>query len=121
MIIRFIKSLRWAVAGWRTFFGKERNGQIQLVVAFVVTGMGFLLNITRMEWIVIILCISVVLILEMLNTSIEKLCNLITTEFHPQIKIIKDVCAGAVLTAAMASFIVGLLIFIPYFLRLISE
>ncbi len=121
MIIRFIKSLRWAVAGWNAFFGKERNGQMQLVAAIVVAGLGFLLNITRMEWIVIILCISIVLILEMLNTAIEKLCNLITTEFHPEIKTIKDVCAGAVLTAAVASFIVGLLIFIPYVLRLISE
>jgi diacylglycerol kinase len=49
----------------------------------------------------------------MINTAIEKLCDLVTTDFDPRIKIIKDVAAGAVLMASVFSLLVGLIIFIP--------
>ena len=61
----------------------------------------------------IILCIGIVLSLEIVNTSIEKLCNFLTTDFHPSIKIIKDVSAGAVLLFSLVSIVVACIIFLP--------
>ncbi|MFM2326878.1 MAG: hypothetical protein RIR31_1080, partial [Bacteroidota bacterium] len=47
------------------------------------------------------------------NTAIEKLCDIVHKDFHPQIKIIKDMAAGAVLIAAISSLITGVIIFVP--------
>jgi diacylglycerol kinase len=49
----------------------------------------------------------------MINTAIEKLCDVVHKDFHPQIKIIKDMAAGAVLIAAISSLITGVVIFVP--------
>jgi len=65
------------------------------------------------EWLFIILCSTLVLMLEMINTAIEQLCDLVTMEDHPLIKTIKDVSAAAVLLAAAASVATGLIIFLP--------
>ncbi len=68
----------------------------------------------------LLLCTGLVISLEMLNSAIERICNMYTTEFHPAIKIIKDIAAAAVLWSALISLVVGLLIFLPYLLRLIQ-
>jgi diacylglycerol kinase len=49
----------------------------------------------------------------MMNSVMERFCDMVTTGFHPKIKVIKDVAAGAVLVAALFSLIIGLVIFIP--------
>jgi undecaprenol kinase/diacylglycerol kinase (ATP) len=95
------------------FFRRERNGQIQGVVAVITVAAGFFWGVSRMEWIALLLCTALVISLEMLNSAIERICNLYTTEFHPAIKIIKDMAAAAVLWAALIAFVVGLLIFLP--------
>ena len=71
-----------------------------------------------MEWLVVVLCITVVLTLEMINTAIEKLCDVVQPDYHPQIKIIKDIAAGAVLIAALGSIIIGAIIFVPKIIAL---
>jgi undecaprenol kinase len=56
----------------------------------------------------------------MLNSAIERVCNMYTTEFHPVIKIIKDVAAAAVLWSALISLIIGVIIFLPYVIHLFA-
>jgi diacylglycerol kinase len=110
---KFIKSLNHALHGIRMFFLQERNGMIQLTVAALAGLLGFLFAISAHQWLIILFCIGLVLSLEMLNSALEKLCNLVSKDLHPGIKAIKDVAAGAVLVASVFSLIAGLIIFIP--------
>ena len=111
---RFITRVRYALQGWTAFFAKETHGQIQLVVAILVVAAGFYFSISNTEWMLLLLCMGLVLALEMVNTAIEKLADRLHPEHHPQIGLVKDVAAGAVLWASVISVVIGLLIFIPY-------
>jgi diacylglycerol kinase len=101
------------------FFSKERNGRIQAGIALVVILLSFMLAISYLEWAVILICIGAVLSLEMLNSAIEKLCDLVQREYHPIIKIIKDISAAAVLWASMISAMIGTIILLPKILSLL--
>lgn len=91
----------------------ERNFKIQLTLFSVVIALAAHFNISKSEWIAIVISSATVLGLEMLNSSIEKLCNLTTSEENETIKWIKDVSAGAVLIVSAGALAVGCLIFIP--------
>lgn len=94
--------------------GKEPNFRIQISMAVLVIIFGLYCGISRTEWCLVIGCCAMVLILELLNSAIEKLCDHVSTEINPTVKFIKDVCAGAVLIASIASALIGLIIFAPY-------
>ncbi|HEV7330356.1 MAG TPA: diacylglycerol kinase family protein [Flavisolibacter sp.] len=116
----FIRSLSYAWQGIVQFFLRERNGQIQGVLALLVIAAGAFFGITKTEWLAILGCTALVISLEMLNSAIEKVCNMYTTEFHPAIKTIKDVAAAAVLWSAVFSLVIGCIIFLPYISRLFA-
>lgn len=116
--MNLIEAIKYAVNGIRVFFTTERNGQIQSGTALLVIFLGFILEIDKIEWAVILFCIMLVISFEMINTAIEKLCNLVHPDFNPQIKIIKDLSAGAVLVAAILSAIIGIAIFFPRIMAL---
>jgi diacylglycerol kinase len=71
-------------------------------------------GLSTVEWCLILFSIALVLSLEMVNTAIERVCNMQTTEFHPAIKVIKDVAAAAVLLSSVIAAIIGMLVFIPH-------
>lgn len=110
----FLKSFVFAIRGLGVAFRYERNLKVQLVVAFVTVIAGFYYSITTMEWIAIITMIALVLCLEMVNSAIENLVNLVTLEQHPLAGKIKDIAAGAVLLASIISVIIGIIIFRKY-------
>ena len=110
---KIYKSFFFAFSGIFYLIKTERNFQIHLIAALLTICLGVLLNISLSEWIQITACIAVVWFAESFNTALEKLCDMVKPEIHPQIKIIKDVSAGAVLIAAIASVVIGLLIFVP--------
>jgi diacylglycerol kinase len=116
----FISRVRFALQGWRYFFSHETNGRIQAVVALLVVAAGVFFGISRQEWLWVLLCIGLVIGLEMVNTAFETLANRLHPEKHPEIKIVKDVAAGAVLWAALISVCVGTLIFGPKVWSLVS-
>lgn len=95
------------------FFRKDRNGKIHLSAAVMVVLAGWYCNVSVTEWCILLFCIGLVIALEMLNNAVEKACDIIHSEWHPVIKIIKDVAAGAVLWASVISAVIGLLIFLP--------
>ncbi len=109
----FLRSFRFAFQGAVQFFSKQRNAKIQTVMGIAAISLGFIVSITPYQWLLVLFCIGLVISLEMINSAIEIFCDMVTTDFHPKIKIIKDVAAGAVLVAAIASLIIGLIIFIP--------
>jgi diacylglycerol kinase len=102
-----------AFKGLQNFFFRERNGKIQLFIGCLTVVGAFVLHVSSIEWIMILFCIGLVLSLEMLNSAIEKICDLIHRDFHPVIKIIKDVSAAAVLWSSIISTAIGFIIFIP--------
>jgi diacylglycerol kinase len=118
---KVLKSFDFALEGILEFFLYERNARIQLVVAIVASILGVLFKISQSEWLMIIFSIALILSLEMINSAIEKLCDLVTKDFHPGIKRIKDISAGAVLLASVLSLIAGLIIFIPKIVQLLNQ
>jgi diacylglycerol kinase len=116
-----VTNFGFATAGIQYFFCTERNGRIQAVIALLVIVAGFYFGITNIEWCLVLLCIGLVLGVEMLNTALERVCEMLSAEFHPMVKIIKDVAAGAVLCVTIASVIVGVLVFLPYIKVLLQD
>ena len=113
------KTFAAALNGVNYFFKTERNGKIQLAVACFTLLIGFYLQLSSVEWILILFFIGLVICLEMMNTALEHLCNHVHSDYHPTIKVIKDLAAGAVLFASIISVITGLIIFIPKILPLL--
>lgn len=109
----FLHSFKVAFNGMRLFFLNERNGRIQLIISIVVIIASVIMKLSAKEWIFILICIAMVIITEMINSAIEKVCDLISETFHPSIKVIKDISAGAVLCAAIISVVIGGIIFLP--------
>ncbi|MBL7943958.1 MAG: diacylglycerol kinase family protein [Flavobacteriales bacterium] len=91
----------------------ERNMKWHWLAVIIVAIAGWKYALNVVEWTAVVLCIALVIGLEMINTVVEKLCNRIQPDRDPDIRDIKDISAGAVLIAAIASAIVGLIIFIP--------
>jgi diacylglycerol kinase len=108
-----IHSFRHAIRGIGMVFKSEKNMQIHLIVSVlvIIAGIFFKINIT--EWIICLLCFGLVLGAEMVNTSIEKLVDLVSPQRHELAGKAKDIAAGAVLICALIAASVGLIIFIP--------
>jgi len=110
----FFKSFIYALQGIWSGIADQRNLKFQLTVAVVVVGAGFYVSITALEWCIILICIALVIGLELVNTAIENLVDLVTMERNPLAGKIKDIAAGAVLTVSVISLIIGLIIFRKY-------
>ena len=111
--MKLIKSFAFALNGLKACFCSETNFKIHLLFAAIAVSFGIGFKISDTQWLAIIFCIASVIALEMLNTAIEKLCDVVHKDFHPEIKKVKDISAGAVLVAAVCSLIVGAVIFVP--------
>ena len=114
-----IQSFRYAVAGLPILLKSEHNAWIHSIAAIIAIGGGFFFNINRTEWMIIVLCIAAVFVTELVNSAIERLADLISEEYSEKIRDIKDMAAAAVLLAAIASFICGVVIFFPYLIEIL--
>ena len=103
-----------AFRGLLNLLKTERNFKIQVFILLFVNFLGFYFKITSTEWIFIIFSSIIVLSLEAINSSIEKIADEVSLEQNIKIKWIKDVSAAAVLIGALGAGIIGLTIFIPY-------
>ena len=108
-----LTSFRHAFRGWWYVLRTQRNAWIHGVVATAVLIVGSWLGLPARDWAVIILTIAMVFAAEFINTAIEAVVDLATSEHHPLAKVGKDVGAAAVLIAALAAVLVGLLILGP--------
>jgi len=102
-----------AANGLKMFIRNEVHAKVHGFAALMAIGMGLLLQIERYEWILLIVGIIIVIGFEMMNSSIELLCDKIEPNYHHQIKMIKDMAAGAVLVVALGSLLMGCFIFLP--------
>lgn len=109
----FLRSFKYALEGIFTGLKEEQNMKIHIAIMILVIIFGILLKISKIEWIICIALFGLVISMELINTAIENAVDLITKEKNEQAKIAKDVAAGAVLVSAIASAIIGLIIFVP--------
>jgi len=117
--MRVIKSFACAFDGLKDCILHEKNFRIQYVIAIVMVIAGIFFSISISEWIVILLCFAVVLSFEIINSAIEKLCDLVCPDFNLTIKKVKDMSASAVLLSAIIAFVIGCIIFLPKIYTLI--
>ena len=111
---KFITSVGYAVKGIGSTFRTQQNFRVQIVVAMFVCIAGGYFHVTATEWCVLLGLCGLVLGLELINTSLENLTDLITPEQHPLAANAKDAAAGAVLLASLIALIAGVIIFAPY-------
>jgi diacylglycerol kinase len=111
-----VRSFGFAGHGVWLLVRTQIHFRIHLTAATVVCMLGAYLNITRVEWIALVVVIGAVLIAEGFNTALEFLTDLVSPDYHELAKRSKDVAAGAVLLAALMALAVGFLIFAPYLL-----
>jgi len=115
-----IQSFGYACKGLRTLFSETPNALIQLIAAIAAVILGFVLHISKGEWLAVIIVIGLVLALEAINSALETLadyaCN---REIHPLIRKVKDLAAAGVLIAALAALVVGIVVFLPKIIEII--
>jgi diacylglycerol kinase len=116
----FLKGFVHAIEGIFSSWALGRNFRIQSIIGLVALGLCITLNLLIWEWIVVLILIGGVLSLETINSSIEKLCDLISMDIDPRIKTIKDLSAGAVLIFSVIALVIGCLIFIPKIILIFS-
>lgn len=109
-----LSSFSYAVSGILTAIKAERNMRFHLISSLIAIGLSIYFSITKIEWFFILFAIGGMFALELINTAIERVVDLVTTEYHPFAKQAKDIAAGAVFIYAILSAIVGILIFMPY-------
>ncbi len=100
---------------------RERNMHIHIIMALLVILGGAIFQISYEEWLVCLTIIALVISLELLNTAVESVVDLITTNDNPLAKVAKDSAAGAVLVSAIISAVIGVVIFLPKILDFISR
>ncbi len=111
------KSFGYAFQGIYTCISKERNMKIHCGFSVLVVLAGIILKLSVTEWCICLTLFGLVMALELVNTSVEAVVDLVTEERKPLAKIAKDTAAGAVLIAAIMAAIIGCIIFIPKILQ----
>lgn len=112
-ILSRIAALSHAFRGWQYVLKTQRNAWIHSAAATTVALLGFWLRISTLDWAVLVLTVGMVFTAEFINTSIEAVVDLASPKKHPLAKVGKDVGAAAVLIAALAGVLIGLLILGP--------
>ncbi|KOY52600.1 diacylglycerol kinase family protein [Polaribacter dokdonensis] len=108
-----IRSLKFAFKGLWILVTSEDSIKAQLFIAFIATILGFVFNISPLEWGIQFLAIGLVLVAEAANSAVEEIADFIHPEFHEKIGKIKDIAAGAPTFAALISLIIASIIYVP--------
>lgn len=118
---RFIDSLNCAIDGVLYAAGSQKHMRNHFFVAVVVLLCALFLKVSSVEFVLLAIAISFVLFAEMMNTAIEAVVDMVTTEFHPLAKIAKDVAAGSVLLSVTGALVAGYLILSAYIFPIYKE
>lgn len=106
-----IASFGYAFEGLFQFFSGEAHARVHLVAIICVIMTGVAVSFSVFEWVLVIFACTLVVVSEAINTAIESLCDVVTTEHHAGIKKTKDIAASAVLMASFAALLIALSIF----------
>lgn len=117
-INRLFKSFGYAFKGLFKTFREEQNLKIQIFASLAVLILGIYFSLSRIEWAVLTLVISLVLIAEIANSAVERVTDVLKPRINAYVKEIKDIMAAGVLLASLAAIITGMIIFFPYLAEL---
>lgn len=115
------KSFGYAFEGIFAVVKKERNMKIHCGMMILVIGAGLLFQISIMKWCLCFILFGLIMALEMVNTAVEAVVDLVTEEKKPLAKLAKDAASGAVLIAAIMAAVVGIMLFVPELLQLMDK
>lgn len=110
---RWVDRFRWAFRGLRIMFLTEPSGRVHAAALAGVVVAGFALQVSAMEWAVLMLAAGGVLAAEALNTAVERLADRVTRDHDEAIRNVKDLAAGGVLAASLAAAVAGAAILLP--------
>ena len=113
-IRKFVRSIKHALRGLAYVLRYEKNFQNQVAIAIVVVIGMFYFNLTRGERVILFLVIMEVLVMELLNTVVERVVDILKPRIHPYARLIKDLMASTVLLSAILAITIGWIIFLPH-------
>jgi diacylglycerol kinase (ATP) len=108
-----LSSFRPAIEGWRHVLRTQPNAWIHTIISIAVIAVGFWVQMDTRSWSLIAVTMAVVWITEIVNTAIEAAVDLASPDHHPLAKVAKDVSAAAVVIAAFAAVLIGILLLGP--------
>lgn len=114
------RSFTYAWQGIKTAIKQEPNFRIHTVFVLLTYSLAYILGFNPYEWIILVLVSGVVVVLELINTALESVVNIVSPEIRDEAKKAKDVSAAAVLISALMASIIGLFLFVPKLLALVN-
>lgn len=114
-IKRLFKSFQYAFRGIAKIFREEQNLRVQSIVAIVVIFLAIFFQINRLEWGLLVVSIGLVLLMEIANSAVERVADVLKPRINTYVKEIKDIAAAGVMLASLIAVIIGLIVFLPYF------
>lgn len=112
-----MRSFVHAARGVLFTFKNERNFQVEIAAVCVILFLMLWLPLSSTENMFLILAMTLVLSLELINTALERVMDILKPRVHPYARVVKDVTAGAVFVVSLGALILGLVILLPHFLR----
>jgi len=112
-IRKLIRSFHYAFRGVITLLNDQQNARIHATITIIVGILAYVLDVGRVEVAVLFMAIIMVFAMEIMNTAVEKICDLVDENENAKIRFIKDGMAGAVLIASVIAVVVAILIFLP--------
>ncbi len=112
---QFTKSFRFALRGLWLVYRHEQNFRIQLIAYIAVLALAAFLRVQPWGLVAIVLAGGIVLVLECINSAVERLLDLVQPRLHGYVREIKDIMAAAVLVASVSAALIGIAILVPYF------
>ena len=110
-----LRSITFALRGAWLLITTEHSIMVQVSIAIIMSVVGFIMQLSAVEWMFQLMAIGLVLVAESLNTGVEKLSDFIHPDYNDRIGFIKDISAGAATFAAIIAVIIGLIIYLPKF------
>lgn len=117
---RITRSFKFAFAGIKEALENEPNLKIHFLLAFLAFLLAYLLKFSSVEWAILALTIGLVLVLELVNTSLEAIVDLVSPEVKEKARVAKDVAAAGVLISAIVATLIGAFLFLPKILDLFN-
>lgn len=118
---KFKRSFKYACRGLKKVFAEEQSFRVQLGAAVVIIILTVYFPLESWERLALIMMITLVLVLEVINSMFEKMVDILKPRVHHYVENIKDMMAGAVLLATLGAIIIGLLILLPHVLKLLTS
>ncbi len=115
---RLLKSFKYAFKGLFKVLKEEQNLKVQFFSAFVVVLMAWYFRVETFEWALLLLSISLVIVMEIVNSAVERVSDVLKPRISNYVKEIKDIMAAAVMFASVSAVIIGFIIFYPYISQL---